>query len=84
MKIHSYAHGALDVKRLYLNGVKISGDCPRCKKPIEIDFGKMDYLSFPRINESFIYCIYCPDCGAEWSINLQLTVSLSIVESKKE
>jgi hypothetical protein len=84
MKIIGMVGGKMDVKRLYLPGVEIKGQCPNCKKEITIDLGGCDYLNFPHMNEPFFYGKYCNDCNHEWNVKLKLTVLLDIVEDKKD
>ncbi len=74
-----------DGKRLQLPGVQIKSDCPRCGHTRVFDIGGDNYLSYPKMNEEFVFGCYCHDCdGAEgktteWVVTLRLDVALVAV-----
>lgn len=85
MKNIGSINGGSNVKRLYLNGVTIKGYCPGCKKRVQINLNKNDgYFGFNYINEPFEHELRCPDCNMGWSVKLQLTVSLNIIEAQSD
>jgi len=69
-----------DIKRFHVPYV-LKTKCPKCGKKIERDYSDMYYLMFPRIGqvqENF----WCDECDHEWSILLNLNVSLELVEDE--
>ncbi len=68
----------IDVKRFYIPGTKLTGECPKCGAKVAIDFGN-EYLSYPSANEDFVYTTYCHKCEHEWPLTLRLDVKLSMV-----
>jgi len=70
---------AMDVKRFRLPCLIIA-ECPGCleEKTVDLTF---DYLSYPLIGSPFDYSFCCEFCDHEWSVVLQLNVSLVEVES---
>lgn len=69
----------LDVKRFYVSGAKLEGECPACHKPYIHDFGR-NYLSYPRANAANTVHLYCGECDHEWDVELLLTIALTLVE----
>jgi hypothetical protein len=70
----------LEVKRLYLPGIVLSGACPGCGIVHKHDFGEW-YLSYPTAGEPFTHTCYCSHCDLEWEIQLQLDIGLKVVEN---
>ena len=67
--------GQLDIKRLYLPGVKISRNCPECGSEIVWN-GSNQYLSYPMVGEPEQFYLYCEDCDREWSVDYRLELSM--------
>ena len=82
LKIVGQPEGTIeDGKRLYLPGVKIIADCPKCNRSIEHDMEDY-YLAYPPMNAPKRYTIWCEDCNEEFSFNVRLNVSLELVTEK--
>ena len=69
----------LNVKRLFLEGIKIKRECPNCKKMVVVDLGEQ-YLSYPDFNiEEFnAFGIYCRKCDHEFDVEYKLHIKLEI------
>ena len=72
--------GEIDVKRFYLDGVKIKTNCPKCDHDIKMDLGD-DYLKDPEFNDPFTFPMYCCYCGYEWNEKVILEVELKKAKS---
>lgn len=75
MQISGKPIGELEDKRVYLTGVRITGDCPACKREIKYDLEKHP-ISYPTMNKKFKFFLYCNDCSHEWSFDVILKVEL--------
>lgn len=73
--------GELEIKRLYLEGVSVVGECPKCDAPIDRDYS-CEYLSYPDIGKYFEEGFYCETCDHEWSVQLKLDINLSLRHEK--
>lgn len=70
----------LDVKRLYLPGLVVKDECPKCQEPWKHDFDS-DYLSYPVIGSVQDLGAYCQKCEHEWSVKVVLRLSLELATS---
>lgn len=61
--------GTIDVKRLYIEGVKVESVCPKCKIKFKEDVGG-DKLNYPTLNKPHNHHFYCGECNAEWDVPL--------------
>lgn len=80
--ISSKPTGEIDVKRFYLDGVVVSGNCPKCKEPVELDLGEQ-YLSYPPMNKPFKESMYCQECDHEFEVKLRVNISVDLIEEGK-
>jgi len=64
--------GELEVKRFYLDGLKVTYRCPKCYLVHNYD----DYLSNPPINKVFDMEFYCDNCEHEWTEAAKLSINL--------
>lgn len=69
--------GKMDLKRFYMGGVTLQDKCPKCGVLHE-DVDPM--INYPVMNQPFQMHMYCDECEHEWSVTVQLTVSLALVE----
>lgn len=67
--------GPIDVKRFYLPGLEIEDDCPKCGVLWKFNG---DYISYPVAGEEIDLHAYCQDCNNEWSIKIQLQVTITL------
>lgn len=67
-----------DGKRFSVPGTALVGSCPKCKADFKHDFAET-YLSYPVANKPFDHTCYCHGCDHEWTLKLQLNVSLIMV-----
>lgn len=82
MKIIGQPKGPTDVKRLYLEGVKIVGKCPHCDSDVSADLNK-EYTNY-RQNESVGFYGMCHECDEGWELELILKASLEVGEYQHE
>lgn len=76
VKISGKPEGQIDIKRLYLPGVKVTGKCD-CGKELVRDFA-LSCLHYPVMNEPFDVYLYCEDCNdKEVTVQVMLNVSLT-------
>ena len=69
--------GSLNIKRCYLPGIIVEDDCPKCG--IKWTFnGTNDYVSNPVIGDNIDLHAYCKDCNNEWSVQIQLQVTITL------
>lgn len=79
MKIVGKASGEIDVKRFYIPGLEVQGNCPKCRAEFTRDFST-DYLSYPQIGEPKTLHLYCPECDHEWQRQMVLDISLKLIK----
>lgn len=72
---------SLEIKRLYLHGVKIEWDCPQCKIKRTHDFG-FDYLSYPKINQEMELVLFCEECNENYEIKGKLNMSIELLSDE--
>lgn len=73
MKIDLSTDGfEINAKRLYLP-CKVQDECPKCKKPAELDLEKR-YLSYPTANGTQWIYFGCSDCDEEWERAIRLKI----------
>jgi hypothetical protein len=68
----------LEIKRLYVPGVVLSGTCPKCEKVNNVDLGNQ-YLSYPKVDEPHDYGFYCEGCGHEWNRKIMVTLKVELL-----
>lgn len=73
---------SLDIKRFYIPGTKIIGNCPECGEYLEKDFDEQ-YLSYPSISKNNKEYMYCDECDNEAEIELRLNISLDLIEGEE-
>lgn len=70
----------IDIKRLYLPGISVYSNCPRCEKEHKVDLE--DYpLSYPVSGGASDVNFYCDDdvcVGMEWSESVLLEILVEI------
>jgi len=74
MKIEGKVTGEVDYKRFYLPGLKITAQCPVCKKDLLFD-GDHDYISYPKLGSPSVVYFYCEACDDGPVIQMELVVS---------
>lgn len=79
MKVIGKAIGKIDVKRLYLPGIKIVGECEKCKASHEHDLAN-DYLNYPKVGEVEAMHFYCHLCDHEWSQEAIIDIKIKFLE----
>lgn len=68
----------LNVKRLYLPGLKLKSKCPNCNAPYERDLGD-HHLSYPVVGVPEDLTGYCGGCEHEWALgSVVLRLSLEV------
>lgn len=67
----------IDVKRFYIPGVVLDQKCPGCGSDCSKDLGN-NYLSFPRTGTNQVN-FYCRDCHEEWSMDIDLSVTVTVL-----
>ena len=77
-KIKGKCVGSIDAKRFYMPGVTLEATCPECNKACTVDF-ESDHLSYPDAGKPFSHGLYCSECEHEWSVNLELKITLKVV-----
>lgn len=75
LKITGKLKGELEIKRMYLEGIKIKIICPNCNAEQLFD----QYLSYPDINTPFGISMFCGSCEHEWIEKVQLDVKLKVI-----
>lgn len=80
MKITGKVSGKSDDKRFRLPGVKIEYTCPGCGDEGVKDVDAGHYFSYPVLGKSFEYTMWCDKCDHEWKVNLQIDITLKIIE----
>lgn len=75
VRVEGNLNGEIDVKRFYLEGIKIISNCPKCGKEAVFD-GDSDYLSYPKANEVDTVCFYCGSCDDDWLEEIKLKISI--------
>ncbi|MEN8907859.1 MAG: hypothetical protein ABF289_18055 [Clostridiales bacterium] len=73
--------GEIEVKRFYLEGVKLSAPCPKCKKVIQFD--NSQYISYPKLNKKEIINIFCEKCDDFFEVEIKLILKVEKYERKK-
>lgn len=68
--------GDLDIKRMYLPGVKVEDDCPKCGKTWTFD-GDVSHISYPVMNDKVELYGNC-ECGEDWSVSVTLGVKIKL------
>ena len=69
----------IDVKRFYMEGVKIIKYCPECNEENVMDLSD-EHLSYPAANKPFAVEMCCNECGYEYEIPMLMSVDLTIIE----
>lgn len=80
----------IEVKRFYIPGVKVEGECPVCGAKCTHNFGD-DYFSYPTANGKpeavTIYCRACDEAGRtieegepHWTVKVVLKVSVEMAK----
>ena len=69
----------IDVKRFYLDGVKVEWTCPSCGERNERDFGS-DYISYPSANNDEYYGVYCPECDEGYKFKGRLNIGFEVID----
>lgn len=82
VRIEGKLNGEIDVKRFYLEGIKMTSKCPKCGKEAIFD-GDSDYLSYPKANEIDTVCFYCGNCDDDWLEKIKLKISIVPVKEIK-
>jgi uncharacterized protein YbaR (Trm112 family) len=80
MKLTQPGPFKIDEKRFGIPAT-LSGDCPKCRKPFVRAFDTQ-YISYPKVNTPIKVDLYCHECEHEWPIQMQINVSLSLVDEK--
>jgi len=75
MKIEGELTGNLEIKRFYLEGLKITEKCPKCGKEII----HKTCLSYPEINGIEQIWFVCEDCD-DYNFGKRIQVNISIIE----
>ena len=82
MKLTStHAKGCLEVKRCYLPGLEVTGDCPNCGKRVYRDF-ESDYLSYPKVGIESKFWVHCNECDYEQEVPYQLDISITLLKEE--
>ena len=68
----------MEIKRLYLPGLGMEDNCPKCGKMCTLDFGEIDCLMYPKMNAANEMWMYCNDCDHRWEVPVFLKVSLEL------
>lgn len=74
MKIKGTLEGELSIKRLYLDGLEVKSQCPKCKKIVKFD----DHIEYPKMNSEVNVNFYCTKCEACWEEKAYLKVELEV------
>jgi hypothetical protein len=81
MKLTQPGPFEIDEKRFSIRGATLKCNCPNCQKPFVRDFGTQ-YISYPKVNTPIDVGLYCPECEHEWTVKMQINVTLSLVDEK--
>lgn len=65
--------GEIEVKRFYIEGLKMYYTCPSKNHMWN------DYLSYPDMNIPMDLHLYCNECDHEWTEKIILKVSIEVV-----
>jgi hypothetical protein len=76
-KITGTAHGEIDVKRLYLPGIKVKSQCEKCSTLVTMDLAD-EYMSNPSIGAPEPVYFYCDNCEHTWAVDVILKLSLKL------
>jgi hypothetical protein len=66
-----------DGKRCYVPGVKISGDCPKCKVKQTADLSNHP-LSYPSVNMSSVFTLNCTECCEDFTVPIYVTFTVAL------
>lgn len=78
IKIISQPTGIIEVKRLYLENLKIEYTCPECgHKGL---WG--EYFSYPTINEPTKLSLCCHECWHNWFEMIKLNVNVEVMKDE--
>ncbi len=66
----------LDIKRLYLPGIKVHAKCPACGEWMFKDMTD-DYISYVTTGKPFAIAFWCEWCDNEWAERATLHLSIS-------
>ena len=71
-----------DVKRFYVPGHYLEGNCPKCGAEYERDF-ESQYLSYPIANKPIDVGCYCDadGCGHQWDVTLRLNINVEVIDT---
>lgn len=72
------ASGQIDVKRFYIPGVKVIGNCKHCGKPVSFDMAS-HYLSYPVFGSESTEYFYCEPCDENTEFKIQLDLRISVL-----
>lgn len=67
----------IDVKRMYLPGIFIKDNCPKCQKPCEIDLSS-NCLYYPELNVPNDVGFSCETCRTDWEVAIMLSINVEI------
>jgi len=70
---NNYQQIELDIKRFY-PPCDIIVICPECGYEYEDD----DCISYPDVNEVFLYDCHCVECGHCWGENIKIVVGMVV------
>lgn len=76
LKITPPESGTLEIKRCYIPGLKVETNCPSCGTVLVRDYAHDRYFSYPVINAPSDLWFNCPECDCEWSIRVELRLTL--------
>lgn len=69
----------LPIKRLYVPGVQLVDNCPKCGKEHTKDF-KNYCIDYPTANDFNSIYMACSDCNQEWEAKVFIEFGIKIVE----
>lgn len=70
--------GDLNIKRMYLPGLTIKSNCPKCGREESKDFSR-DYLADAKVGSPTPVYFFCDDCTDDWQVQVQISITLEVI-----
>ena len=75
--------GILNIKRLYLHGVEVDTNCPKCDRYLVKKLGANPF-SYPSINKPMDVYMVCSTCdNYEFPVRIQINLTVTAVNEEE-
>ena len=82
-KVYKHKLDISDIKRLYVKGLIIKENCPKCEKELKIDYSEnyFTYEDGEKTGEELAFI--CKDCGIEWVCDATIKAEIEVKITSK-